>query len=52
MSDRMYYIIIGMFTGLIICMITLNYYPVINTDIVCQKCNSQQWWFVPSKENK
>ena len=49
MSDRMYYIIIGMFTGVIICTIILCYYPVIDTDIVCRRCNSQQWWFIPSK---
>tara|TARA_R100000781_G_scaffold113200_1_gene81275 strand:+ start:1130 stop:1276 length:147 start_codon:yes stop_codon:yes gene_type:complete len=48
----MFNLIIGILTGLLICVITLSFYPVIDTDIVCQKCNSQQWWFVPAKENK
>ena len=49
MSDRMYHIIVGMCIGTLIWTTVMACYPIIDTDLVCHKCNSQQWWFIPSK---
>ena len=50
MMNKMYYITVGIMLGVLTCMCILTYYPITETELTCEKCNSKAWWFKAIKQ--
>ena len=45
MKDSMYYFLLGFMAMFVLVMFTLSSNPEPETETVCGKCGSLEWWF-------
>jgi hypothetical protein len=45
MKDSMYYFLLGFMAMFVLVMFTLSRNPEPETETICGKCGSQEWWF-------
>ena len=45
MKDSMYYFLLGFMAMFVLVMFTLSSNPEPETETICGKCGSQEWWF-------
>ena len=45
MKDSMYYFLLGFMAMFVLVMFTLSRNPEQETETICGKCGSQEWWF-------
>ena len=46
MKDELYYFLLGFITMAVVAMAIISYNQTPEIDTVCDKCGSQEWWFV------
>ena len=45
MKDSMYYFLLGFMAMFVLVLFTLSSNPEPETETICGKCGSQEWWF-------
>ena len=45
MADKLYYVLIGFASAVLVCMVILTYFPLPEGEFACSKCNLSQWYF-------
>tara|TARA_Y100000310_G_scaffold310998_1_gene356828 strand:+ start:315 stop:470 length:156 start_codon:yes stop_codon:yes gene_type:complete len=45
MKNELYYFLAGFMSMFIIALVVLSWNPEPETEAVCLKCGSQEWWF-------
>ena len=46
MKDKMYYFLLGFISMALVVMTVISYNQTPETNTVCGKCGSYEWWFV------